>query len=156
MAYSTRNGVPTRGKECFFFMPVCANKVRNGPASTDQGLSIASLDSCHVHSMLWLCPPTSFYFILFGSTKLYCIQPMSDNAKWRHQWLGLIKWQQTVLINFFFFLLLRYNPTATRCVWIPNFFWPLLKLQASGKHWSVETEVWKRKYKSEKKLPITV
>ena len=29
--------------------PVCANKVRNGPASADQGFSTASQGSCHVH-----------------------------------------------------------------------------------------------------------
>ena len=29
--------------------PVCANKARNGPATADQGSSLASQGSCHVH-----------------------------------------------------------------------------------------------------------
>ena len=38
--------------------PVCANKVRNGPASADQGFSTASQGSCHVHGTPgWTHPP---------------------------------------------------------------------------------------------------
>ena len=42
-------------------MPVCANKVRNGPASADQGHSTASQGSCHVHGTPCWNPPTSPY-----------------------------------------------------------------------------------------------
>ena len=42
-------------------IPICANKVRNGPASTDQGHSIASQGSHDVHGMSWICLPTSSY-----------------------------------------------------------------------------------------------
>ena len=38
--YKGRRGVPE---------PFCANKVKNGPVSADQGFSIASQGSCHVH-----------------------------------------------------------------------------------------------------------
>ena len=31
------------------WVPVCANKATNGPATADQGSSLASQDSCHVH-----------------------------------------------------------------------------------------------------------
>ena len=38
--------------------PVCANKVKNGPASADQGCSLASQGSCHVHATpCWNPPP---------------------------------------------------------------------------------------------------
>ena len=36
-----------------------ANKVRNGPVSTDQGVSTASQGSCHVHGTSSWNPPTS-------------------------------------------------------------------------------------------------
>ena len=39
--------------------PVCAKKERDGPACADQGLSIASQDSRHIHGMPWMCPPTT-------------------------------------------------------------------------------------------------
>ena len=38
-------------------MAVCANKMRNGPASANQGHSTASQGSCCVHSALYLNPP---------------------------------------------------------------------------------------------------
>ena len=38
--------------------PVCANKARNGPATADQGSSLASQDSCHVYGTPgWTHPP---------------------------------------------------------------------------------------------------
>ena len=39
--------------------PVCANKVRNGPASADQGCSISSQGTRHVHGTPCWNPPTS-------------------------------------------------------------------------------------------------
>ena len=38
--------VPYKGRGV---VPVCANKVSNGPASADQGFSTASQGGCHVH-----------------------------------------------------------------------------------------------------------
>ena len=40
---------------------VCANKVRNGPASTDQGFSTVSQGSCHAHGTPCWNPPPSPY-----------------------------------------------------------------------------------------------
>ena len=40
--------------------PICANKVRNGPASADQGCTIASQGSYHVHGTLCWNPLTSW------------------------------------------------------------------------------------------------
>ena len=48
---------------------VCANKVRNGPASANQGFSTASQGSCHVHSTPCWNPPTSPYPAFFASAK---------------------------------------------------------------------------------------
>ena len=48
--------------------PVCANKVRNGPASADQGFSTASQGSCHVHGTPCWNPPTSPYPAFFTSS----------------------------------------------------------------------------------------
>ena len=49
--------------------PVCANKVRNGSASADQGYSIASQGSCDVHVTPCWNTPTSSYPAFFASTK---------------------------------------------------------------------------------------
>ena len=49
--------------------PVCANMVRNGPASADQGSSIASQGSWHVHGTPCWNLPTSPYPTFFASTK---------------------------------------------------------------------------------------
>jgi len=32
--------------------PICANKARNGPATANQGSSLATQGSCHVHGTL--------------------------------------------------------------------------------------------------------
>ena len=50
-------------------IPICANKVRNGPASVDQGLSTASQDSCNVHGISQICLLTFPYPTLFASAK---------------------------------------------------------------------------------------
>ena len=39
--------------------PVCDKLEKIGPASVDQSRSTASQDSCHVHGMSWMHPPTS-------------------------------------------------------------------------------------------------
>ena len=76
--------------------PVCANKVRNGLASADQGFSTASrqLPWSTVHP-----PPPISPFLLAQNLSSKQIaptdnmQPKSDNAKWCHRWLkGLMDW----------------------------------------------------------------
>ena len=49
--------------------PVCANKVRNGPASADQGFSTASQGSYHVHGTPCWNSPTSPFSTFFASRK---------------------------------------------------------------------------------------
>ena len=48
---------------------VCANKVRNGPPSANQGFSTATKGSCHQHGTLCWNPPTSTYPVFFASAK---------------------------------------------------------------------------------------
>ena len=75
--------------------PVCANKVRNGPASANQGFSTATQGSCHVHSTSCWNLPTSPYpaFLLAQNLSSILIaptgnmRPKSDDAIWHHQWL---------------------------------------------------------------------
>ena len=81
--------VPLQGEGGVVPGPVCANKVRNGPASADQGFSTASQGSCHVHSTpCWNQPYPAF----FASTKAKRTAPTdnmrskSDDAIWHH-WL---------------------------------------------------------------------
>ena len=61
--------------------PVCANMVRNGPASADQGFSTATQGSCHVHSTPCWNPATSPYPAFFASAK-----PIfnTDCTNWYH------------------------------------------------------------------------
>ena len=78
-AYWPRNGAPTR-KEEWFLHSICTNKLRNCPASADQGCcSTDSQYSCHVHGKSWLCPPASPYPTFFASAT-----PMfkTDCANW--------------------------------------------------------------------------
>ena len=91
--------------------PVCANMVRNGPASADQGFSTASQCSCHVHGtpsrprlfysqpMQLPCarhpelkpPIPPFMLVQNLSSKRIAptdnMRPKSDDAMWHHQWL---------------------------------------------------------------------
>ena len=56
-----QNGAPTKGRGVVSTL-ICANKVRNGPGSSDQGHhSTASQGSHHVHGTYWICLPTSPY-----------------------------------------------------------------------------------------------
>ena len=74
--------------------PVCANKVRNGPASANQGFSTASQGSCHVHGTPCWNPPTSPILLFLLAQNLSSKQiaptdnmrPKSDDAIWHH-WL---------------------------------------------------------------------
>ena len=73
--------------------PICANRVRNSSASADQGCSIASQGSSHVHGMSLLGHPPYPYPTFFASGKPISKQiaptdnmwPKSDNAKKYHQ-----------------------------------------------------------------------
>ena len=74
--------------------PLCANKVRNGPASTEQGFSTASQGSYHVYGTL--LKPTHLPYPTFLipqnlSSKWIAptdnIRPKSDDTIWRHWWL---------------------------------------------------------------------
>ena len=75
--------------------PVCANKARNGPATADQGSSLASQGSCHVHGTPgWTHPPPPIPPFLLAqnlSSKRIAptdnMRPKSDDAIWRHRWL---------------------------------------------------------------------
>ena len=51
-------------------------------------------------------PPPSISPFLIAQNNIALtdnMQPMFNNAKWRHRWLGLIKQQQTVLIYIFYY-----------------------------------------------------
>ena len=63
-------------------MPICANKVRNGPASTDQGHSTASQGRCHVHDTLCWNLPTSTY------PTFLVVQNLSSKCVWCDLCLG--------------------------------------------------------------------
>ena len=75
--------------------PVCANKARNGPATADQGSSLASQGSCHVHGTPgWTHPPPPippFLLVQNLSSKQIAptdnMWPNSDDSKQRHRWL---------------------------------------------------------------------
>ena len=75
--------------------PVCANKARNGPATADQGSSLASQGSCYVHGTLgWTHPPPPYPPFLLAqnlSSKRIAptdnMRPKSDDAIWHHRWL---------------------------------------------------------------------
>ena len=81
--------------------PVCASKVRNGPAGADQGFSTASQGSCHVHGTPSWNPPTSPYLTFLLAQNLSSkriaptdnMRPKSDDAIWHH-WL--LKWRMTM------------------------------------------------------------
>ena len=88
-------GAPKMGGRVFP-EPVCANKVRDGPASANQGFSTVNQGSCHVHGTLSWNPPTSPYPAFFASAKPIFkkriaptdnMWPKSDNAIWHHRWL---------------------------------------------------------------------
>ena len=65
---------PFKGRGVFS-VPICANKVRNGPASSDQGHSRVNQDSHHVHG-------TSIYPTFFASTNLSSKQiAITDNKR---------------------------------------------------------------------------
>ena len=89
-AYRSRSGGLTWGMEGdFFFVLIGSKKIRNGPASADQGCSTSSQGSCHVHGTSWLCPPTSPYPTFLASAKsifkMDCANikmwPKSDNCQ---------------------------------------------------------------------------
>ena len=75
--------------------PVCANKARNGPATADQGSSLVSKGSCHVHGIpRWTHPPPPIPPFLLAqnlSSKWILptdnMRPKSDDAIWRCRWL---------------------------------------------------------------------
>ena len=93
-AYNDRNGAPKKGRWAVS-TPVCAKRERNGPASADQGLSIASQDShmcmaCHNYARP---PPPIPPFLLAQNLSSKQIAP-TDNMRpklhdeyTRHQWL---------------------------------------------------------------------
>ena len=61
------NGVPTRWEEWFLCPLMLTNKVRNVPASGNQGCSIASQVSWHVHGTLCWNPLNSAYLTFLAS-----------------------------------------------------------------------------------------
>ena len=68
--------------------PVCANKVRNGPATANQGSSLASQGSCHVHGTPgWTHPPPPIPpFLLWSShcrPRLFSSQPRQLPCAWQ-------------------------------------------------------------------------
>ena len=70
--------------------PICANKVRNGPVSVDQGCSTDSQGSRHVHDMSWIMPaqlPLSHLFKTEQIAPTDNVRPKSDNTKMCCQWL---------------------------------------------------------------------
>ena len=96
-AYSAQNGAPTREEEWFL-----CQFVRNGQTSAEQGLSTASQNSHHVHSMSWLCLPTSPYPTFFtsenlqsGLHKLINMWPKLHNKYTQHQWLKRLSTKYT-------------------------------------------------------------
>ena len=73
-------------------MPICDNKVRNGPDSADQGRSKAAATmSMAYHD--YVHPPPHHTFLLAQNLSSKWIaptnnmQPKSDNTKKHHRWL---------------------------------------------------------------------
>jgi len=92
-AYRFRNGAPSYKARGVVPDPVCANKARNGPATANQGSSLASQGSCHVHGTPgWTHPPPPIPpFLLAQNLSLKRIaptdnmRPKSDDAIWHHR-----------------------------------------------------------------------
>ena len=75
--------------------PICANKVRNGPATADQGSSLASQSKCHVHgTSRWTHPhPPIPPFLLVQNLCSKRIAPTDNVTKvrWCHIGLSVVK-----------------------------------------------------------------